>query len=158
MYPGIDGFLSTRASFMLDVVCLAMLPILIAMAWSIWLVRYRRRYLLHKRIQLTLGALLLATVAAFEADMRVNGWQMRAEPSPYFDTWVFYSLYIHLTFAISSAGLWIVVIVRALRRFPNPPAPGAHSPWHVFWARLAALDMLATALTGWTFYWLAFVA
>jgi putative membrane protein len=53
--------------------------------------------------------------------------------------------------------LWPVTIVLALRKFPNPPAPGAHSPTHIRLARLAALDMLLTSITGWIFYWLAFV-
>ncbi len=42
--------------------------------------------------------------------------------------------------------------------FPNPPVPGPHSPWHRRYARLAALDMICTAVTGWIFYYLAFVA
>jgi hypothetical protein len=28
----------------------------------------------------------------------------------------------------------------------------------MFWARLAATDLLLTSITGWTFYWVAFVA
>ena len=54
--------------------------------------------------------------------------------------------------------LWIVVIVRAVRNFPHPPQPGAHSSSHIFWAWLATVEMAMTALTGWIFYWLAFVA
>ena len=50
-YPGIDGFLGTRASLMLDVVFVAMFAIIPALAWSVWLVKYRQNYLLHKRIQ-----------------------------------------------------------------------------------------------------------
>src|SRR5579863_724866 len=38
------------------------------------------------------------------------------------------------------------------------PMSGPHSASHRFWGRLAALDMLCTAVSGWTFYWLAFVA
>ena len=40
---------------MLDVVFLAMFAVLVALATSVYLVRYRRSYLLHKRIQLTLA-------------------------------------------------------------------------------------------------------
>lgn len=158
MYPGIDGFLSTRASLMLDVVAVAMIAIVPLLGWSVYLVRYRRRFLLHKRIQLVLGGVLLVTVALFEIDMRVSGWRERAVASPYYGPWVDYSLAIHLVFAVSTALLWIFVTVQALRFLPSPPAPNWYSPRHRFWARLAALDMLLTALTGWTFYWLAFVA
>jgi putative membrane protein len=152
-----DGFLGTRASIMLDVVFLAMFAVIPIMGWSIWLVKYRRSYALHKMVQLVLGGVLLVTVVLFELDIRLNGWQHLAESSPYFHTWVFYSLYVHLCFAVTTALLWVFVIVQALRKFPKPPAPCAYSPKHVIWGKLAAIDMLMTAVTGWVFYWLAFV-
>ena len=162
-YPGIDGFLPWRASLMLDVVFLAMFAVVPAMAVSIYLVKYHGKFTLHKRIQVTLGIVLLLTVATFEIDMRINGWRPRAEASPYYaevwtEGWVNRWLMIHLVFAVSTALLWIYVIVQALRKFPNPPAPCAYSPTHKRWARLAAADITMTALTGWTFYYLAFVA
>ena len=70
----IDGFLGTRASLMLDLVFLAMFAVLVILAVSIYLVRNRRNFLWHKRIQLVLGLILLVTVTLFEADMRINGW------------------------------------------------------------------------------------
>jgi putative membrane protein len=54
--------------------------------------------------------------------------------------------------------LWTWVVWEALRRFPSPPVPGSHGPRHRRMARLAALDLLATAVTGVIFYWLAFVS
>ena len=157
-YPGIDGFLGTRASLMLDVVAVAMVGVLALLGLSIYLVRYRRRYALHKRLQLVLAVSLLVVVAMFEADMRVNGWRERARPSPFYDSWVMPALTIHLCFSSSSSLLWIWVVVAALRKFDKPPRPGRHSPSHRFWGWLAALDMLGTAFSGWTFYWLAFAA
>ena len=161
-HPGINGFLGTRGSLMLDVVFLAMFAVIPLLAWSVLLAR-RGRFALHKKVQLTLGGVLLLAVLAFEAEMRLVGWSHRAQPSPYWrgDAWddpVHYSLMVHLFFAIPTAVLWLVVIVRALRNFPSPPAPGSHSRWHRCWARLAAFEMMMTALTGLLFYWLAFVA
>lgn len=153
-----DGFLGTRASFMLDVVFLAMFVVLPVMGWSIAQVRYHRRYQLHKRVQLTLGTILLVAVTLFEVDMRLNDWTKWAEKSPYYPTIVNTSLWIHLFFAVPTALIWIYVIVQGLRKFPNPPAPGEHSRSHLFWGRLAAIEMTLTAVTGWIFYWLAFVA
>lgn len=157
------GFLGTRASLMLDVVFLAMFAVLPLLAWSIYEVKYRGRYQLHKVVQLLLGGVLLLAVTAFEIDMRfVTNWEQLAEASPYYTAgpWnaVWWSLAVHLCFAIPTALLWIAVIFRAMRHFPSPPHPGPHSRSHLFWARLAAAGMFLTAVTGWLFYWLAFVA
>ncbi len=119
---GIDGFLGSRASFMLDVVALAMALLLPVLGWSIYLVKYRQNYSLHKRVQLTLGAVLFVTVLLFEVDMRINGWRDRAAASPYGESgggvdWVFTSLGVHLCFAITTAVLWAAVIIRACARF-----------------------------------------
>jgi len=157
-YPGIDGFLPFRGSLMLDVVVVAMAAVLPLLGYSIFVVRYRRNFVLHKRLQLILAAALLVTVTAFELDMRFNGWRERAKPSPYYATWVDPSLYLHLVFSVSTAALWIWVTVAAVRKFPDPPCPGQHSPQHLLWARLAALDMLLTSISGWAFYYLSFVA
>lgn len=164
-YDGIDGFLGTRASLMLDVVFLAMFLVVPALGWSVWLVRCRRNYLLHKRVQLALGIVLLAAVTAFEIDMRWSGWKHRAVESTYNGTWTWgewgavqTSLAVHLLFAVSTAVLWVVTIVAALRKMPHPPAPCPHSRLHKLLGRLSAIDMILTSLTGWIFYWLAFVA
>ncbi len=144
---------------MLDVVFLAMFVVLPVMGWSIAQVRYRRRYLLHKRVQLTLGLVLLVAVSLFEVDMQLlTDWRARAKPSPFYPDAVNTSLGIHLFFAVPTTFLWIYVIVQALRKFPTPPVPGAHSRSHAFWGRLAAMEMTMTAVTGWIFYYLAFVA
>jgi putative membrane protein len=158
-----DGFLGTRASLMLDVVALAMVALVPVLTFSIYQVKFRRKYALHKAIQLTLGAVLLVAVTLFEIDIRLHGWRHRAAASPYSShegstDWVMLVLSIHLFFAVTSAVLWVLVIYRALRNFPNPPQPGPHSAWHRRWAMIAAIDMTCTAVTGWVFYWLAFVA
>ncbi len=157
------GFLPARGSWMLDFVVVAMVLVVVIMSWSICLVRYGRKYLLHKQIQLALGAILFLAVAAFEVDMRfVTDWRALADPSPYFDrdswspAWI--ALVIHLAFALPTTLLWIGVIAAALRRFPSPPTPCSHSPIHRRWGRFAVIGMWGTAVTGWIFYYMAFVA
>ena len=158
-YPGINGFLGTRASMILDLLFVAMFVVVVVLGWSIAQVKYRRRYQLHKWVQVALGVVLLSAVILFEIDMRLHGWEARAagELGGHASPQVWTALYIHLLFAVTSFFLWPVVIVRALRQFPDPPAPGFHSASHVFWGWLAAIDMLMTAATGWTFYYLAFI-
>jgi hypothetical protein len=77
-YPGFDGFLGTRASLTLDILAIAMLVVVVVLAWSIYQVKYRRRYRLHKWVQVGLGIVLLAAVALFEIDARLHGWEERA--------------------------------------------------------------------------------
>ncbi|MEZ6098516.1 MAG: DUF420 domain-containing protein [Pirellulaceae bacterium] len=164
-FVGIDGFLGTRGSFMMDFVFLAMLAVVPIMFASIYLARFQHKFQLHKVIQLVLATALLLAVVAFETEVRLTGeaWRLRSEPSPFYvegswNDWIDYTLAIHLLFAIPAPFLWGIVIYRALRHFPRPAAPSAHSRAHRIWGRLAAIVMTATAVTGWCFYYLAFVA
>lgn len=161
--PGYGGFLGTRGSLMLDIVVLAMLAVVPAMVASWYLVRKRRAYGVHKRVQLALATVLLVTVVLFELDMRIHGWQSRAAASPYWrdgaaNDLVDWSLIVHLACAVPTFFLWLAVVIGAWRGFPSPPVPGAHSAWHRRWGLMAMVGMTLTAVTGWLFYYLAFVA
>ncbi len=157
------GFLSTRGSFMLDGVFIAMMAVIPLMGLSRYLVRNRKSYTAHKTIQLSLATILLLAVIGFEVEMRMFGWTDRAAASRFWvdgrlNDWIDYSLAIHLCFAIPTPFLWGYIIYRAWRGFPRPPHPSAHSASHRFWGRIGMGAMTMTALTGWCFYWLAFVA
>jgi len=159
LLPGIDGFLGSRASFGMDLVLVGLFALLPVLAWSIHLVRNRRAYATHKRLQIFIAAALLAAIVVFEIDVRlISDWKVRAAASPWWPAGVWTALGIHLVFAISTLVLWVWVLWEAFVRFPVPPAPGSHGPRHRFMARLAAADLVLTACTGATFYWLAFVA
>src|SRR5215467_3906892 len=158
-FPGFDGFLGTRAPLMVDVVFRAMFAVVAVLAWRVFGVKVRRRSSLHKWTQITLGAILLVAVILFEIDIRLHGWEERAANAigGHPAQTVYTALYIHLVFAISTVILWPTTIGLALTNFTSPPVPGPHSRVHVPLARAAAIDMVLTAVTGWIFYWLAFV-
>ena len=163
IFSAITGFLGTRGSFMLDFVFVAMFAAILIMGWSIYEVKYRRRFALHRMIQITLGVVLLVAVIAFEVEMRLSGWTHRAEPSKFWvdgswNDWIDYSLAIHLLFAIPTPFIWAYVIIQGVRKFPKPPAPNEYSRSHILSARFAAFEMFMTTVTGWAFYYLAFVA
>ena len=151
---------------MLDFVFVALFAVMPVLAWSICLVKFRKadqphKCEWHKRIQLVLAAILLVAVVAFEVDMRfiTKDWRSLAQASPYYASQVVdYSLWIHLCFAVPTPLLWGFVIVRALWSFPKPAARCAYSQRHAMWGRMAAGSLLLTAVSGWVFYWLAFVA
>jgi uncharacterized membrane protein YozB (DUF420 family) len=88
----------------------------------------------------------------------VSDWRLRAQASPLWPTGVLVALGIHLVFAVSTFVLLVWVVWEALTRFPADPGPGSHGPRHRRMARLAAADLVCTAITGTIFYWLAFVA
>jgi uncharacterized membrane protein YozB (DUF420 family) len=149
---------------MIDVIVVAMVFVVIALAWSLYSVKYRTLYRRHKMTQLCLTAGLLILLVGFEFDIQfVENWRAMADASPYYDAatrsgLVVYSLWIHLCFATTTLALWLMLIVQALRHFPTPPRPDRHSGFHARWGKIAAVDMVFTAVTGWIFYYLAFVA
>lgn len=152
------GFIpGSRGSFMLDVVAVAMIAILPLLAVAIQAAK-SRKYDLHKRIMITLGAVLLLAVLAFEIEMRSVGWRHLAEPSPYYESLVFWSLGIHLIFSITAAASIVITLGLALKNFPSHPAPGPHSVLHRRLGKIAVISLTCTAVTGWIFYYLAFVA
>jgi putative membrane protein len=159
-----NGFLGYNATFMLDLVVCALTLVVPVLAISIFLVKSRRNYRWHRRLQLFLAAVLLFAVAAFELDVQVvhHGWQnivrqARPDIAPTDFDFVRKILYVHLVFAISTPVLWAVTIGLALPRFGNPPAPSTHSRWHKRLGWTAAVDLAMTSVTGLLFYYFAFV-
>ena len=102
---------------MLDAVFLAMFLVVPVMFWSIRLAK-QGKLELHKKIQITTAVILLVAVLAFEVDMRLNGWIDYTHGSAYVKSTIMTFLYVHLAFAIPTPFLWIVVIVKALKKFP----------------------------------------
>jgi putative membrane protein len=158
------GFLGYNASLMLDVVVCALVLVVPAIVYSVYLVKVRKRYRAHRNWQIGLGAVLLVTVGLFETDMRLRGgWEniiRGARPSitPEELASLTTMLYVHLVFAVSTVFLWPVTLWLAWRRFPNPPLPGAHSQLHKTLGWLSTVDIALTSITGLLFYYLAFVA
>ncbi len=147
----------SRASFVLDFIALAMAAVIPVMLISLFQVRRRKNYTLHKRIQILLGVVLGVAILVFELDMRLYGWRQYAEASPYYDSFVIPALIIHLIFAIPTLFLWVYTITMALR---HRIASESNKPRfrHKLFGRLSAYAMLGTTLTGWLFFWLAFMA
>jgi putative membrane protein len=160
-----QGFLGYHATFMLDVVVCALVLLVPALAVSIYLVKIRRHYAWHRRLQLSLGGVLLLAVAAFEVDVQFvhHGWQNivhSARPDMAKESLDFARtiLYVHLVFAISTPLLWILTISLALPKFGNPPSPSRHSPVHKWLGWTSATDLALTSVTGLLFYYFAFIA
>ena len=149
---------------MLDFVALAMLAVVVVLALSIYLVRYKKNKRLHRTIQVATAVTLTLALIAFEIDVRfVTKWRELAQASPFYQSgWVDRCLWIHLLFAIPTPLVWGVVIYMALRRFKSDfsseMAGSSFSQFHRISGRIAAALMFLTAITGWIFYYVAFVA
>ena len=161
-----NGFLGYPTTFMLDFVVCALMLIVPLLLWSLWLVKFRRRFLTHKRLQIALGIILRVAVTAFEVDVQMvhGGWEnivARQELTPELLTakindvrpW----LRVHLLFAVTTPLLWIVTMTLALLRFRNPPIPGPHSRLHKILGWASTIDITLTSVTGLLFYYIAFV-
>lgn len=149
----------SRGSLMMDVVAASMLVVVPTLAASLFALQ-KHDYVLHKRLQIALSSMLGVVVLLFEIEVRLNDWRPAARPSPYYDSILFPVLYFHLFMAISTTVLWILTLVTAVRGFRDPagPRPGPESGRHRRLGPVAAFFMFGTAATGWTFFWLAFVA
>ena len=160
---------------MMDLLSLALLLVVPTLTYSVITVR-SGRVGLHKRLQTVLSILLLIVLLGFEIEVRSIDWLVRAKPSPFYGTWLFPLLKLHLLFAVVATGSWIAAYVVAWRHLRPRPCARPHKPGaklhpksstqptrnyqrrHRLIGRIAAGSFLGTALTGWVFYYMAFVA
>lgn len=151
---------------MLDLVVTALVLIVPWLAFSIYQVKKRKNFRVHKAQQLVMTGVLLVTVVLFEIDMQLHGgWQpivnkpgrtirLAGEQLEFVKN----LLQIHLIFAISTPIVWMVTITNALLFFRRVPEPGPHTPLHRFLGWFSVVDLVCTSVTGLLFYYYAFVA
>lgn len=153
------GFIpGSRGSLMLDLVAVAMIAILPVLFIGVQMARRQKKFALHKKIMLTVSLILGVAVVLFEVEMRMVGWRHLAEPSPYFETYLPPALAIHLVCSVSTLIALITTIFNALRHFAALPAPNHHSRSHKILGKTATVGLFLTSITGWIFYYLAFIA
>lgn len=153
---------------MLDFVVCALVVLVPLLLYSLFAVKKQKKFVLHRNLQVVLGIVLLIAVGAFEIDMQwvQGGWEnVMAKQADTLGEEALATkidsvrsvLRIHLVFAISTPILWIVTLVLALRKFSNPPTPGAHSRTHKTLGWLSTIALALTSVTGVWFYCVAFV-
>ena len=160
-----DGFLGFRTSLMLDFVVCALLLVVPTLLYSLFAVKFRRKYLLHRNLQMALGIILLLAVGAFEVDLQIvhKGWEnivAKRDPqlTPEQFNFVRNLLWVHLVFAVTTPFLWATTLTLAWKRFPAPPTPGDHSRLHKTLGWISTIDITLTSITGLIWYYFAFVA
>lgn len=148
----------SRAAASIDFLALVLLLILVLLAVSWWSVARKKALRLHKALQIVQAVILGGALLAFEWEIRRHDWRAAAEASPYFDAWVQPVLVLHLACAFPCFVLWVVTMTGAIRRFPSPIRSAPYAVQHRTLGRLTAIFTIATTLTGWLFFWLAFVS
>jgi len=150
------GFLS-RASWIFDLVAIAMVVFLPLMVFGISLAEKKKNFAAHRKMQIFLASLLGVVLLVFEIQIRMYGWRhLLSEQSPYFK-YVDDALRVHLFFAVMAAIFWLVTVVHAIYFFRDDLRPKVGSHIHRILGKASAVTMVLTAVTGWIFYGLAFV-
>lgn len=154
-----NGFLGTRGDLLTDLVVLSFVIILPVLIYS-WVSVRNRSYTLHKRIQISLGILLLLAVGAFEVDIQFRGGSGAIfDAGPYEGTWWLRTiLIVHLMIASITTLIWGVLIYKSLRKFPSPPQPSDFSATHKRWGTIGMVAMILTGLTAYPLYFFGFAA
>ncbi|MFK7873286.1 MAG: DUF420 domain-containing protein [Oligoflexales bacterium] len=150
MYSGIFPF--SRASFIFDFIIIAIISIIPLMIFSIHQARMGRHDR-HASLQKLVSFLLFGAVLLFEVDMRIWGWRHLAQPSPFYETWLFPALYCHMSCSIATIVLWSLTLWRVRKKDPRV-FPESHRRI----AKSSFYGLCLTTITGLLFYWLAFVA
>ena len=154
-----SGFLSfSRGTLVLDLIAVGLIAFVPLLAYSIHKVRAQHAYETHRKFQTGLSTLLLILVVLFEIELRTYGWRHHAEVSPYYQTTLPPVLNVHLFFAISTSLLWLVTFLTAFRKFSRPAKPNTFSKTHKLLGRLTVFGTCMTGITGWMFYYMAFIA
>lgn len=154
---GVKLIAMSRASGVMDFIVIAMALLLPFLFFSIYQIRVNKNKRLHRHLQTVLGIILFLSVVVFEIDVRLSGWREAAEPSQYYDSWVFPLLWLHLLGAIPTFFLWVGALYQGLSSMTADVASDLKIKRHKRLGSLASYGLVYTAMTGWIFYIFAFV-
>jgi len=149
----IEGFLGTRADLMVDIVMVASAALPFLLYGAIYFAK-KGEYNLHKWAQIILFTVVTLLVIGLEVDIRFGGLNLVIEQGRYYGTGVLTTIFIiHLIFAVSSALLWLWLIIVSARRYP------VHFRFpHKKYGILVFIDIVLTVITGWVLYAMVFSA
>lgn len=146
-----------RAPIILTVLALSLFFVVPLMVWSIRQVRLGK-YLLHKRTQTGTSVALFILLIFFEMQIPGTDWMKHTATSSFSEDTIRNYLSVHKSIAISMTLLWTLTLSLALWRTPSSPRPSPHSRLHKILGISSAVMMIITAISGWIFYWMAFIA
>jgi len=148
-----EGFLGTRADFIVDLVMTisGFLPFLLL---STFYIATKRKFDLHKNLQITLFIIVTLLVLSLEVDVRYGDLKEISKQSPYAgSTELMVVFLVHLFFAVSSFFAWCWLIVKSLKRYPT-----FFDFEHKRYGKIIFWDIVLMVISGWILYWMTFAA
>lgn len=146
-----------NTDWLIDVVNFSFIVIVPTLIYS-WLKVRQGDYNLHKKVQLTLFAVLFIAVILFEVDLRMRGgiFEM-VKQSQFAGTALLNGLiWFHMFVSITTSFIWIGLIAGSLWKFASPPVPNNFSGIHKLFGKIGMIDMILTGITGVMLYVLGF--
>jgi uncharacterized membrane protein YozB (DUF420 family) len=151
------SFLGSRGDGLIDIGMVSIVAVVPILIWS-WGLARQKRWVLHKRVQLTTAAVLGVVVLLFEMDLNAQGgvFAVTAGSSYAGTATLSFWIWIHFAFAVSSTVVWLFLVLASLFKFPSPPLPAAF-PSHRYFGRLAMTLMLGSGATAIPMYIYGFI-
>lgn len=146
-----------NTDILIDIVNFSFIVIVPALIYS-WAQARKGEYSFHKKIQLTLFAVLFVAVILFEVDLRMRGGIFEMVKDSRFAGTAFLNglIWFHMLTSITTSFIWIGLIGMSLRKFASLPVPNNFSRIHKSWGKLGMIDMILTGITGVMLYVLGF--
>lgn len=146
-----------RAPIILTILALALFFVVPTLLWSLRQARLGK-YQVHKRTQIGTSTAIFILLIFFEMQIPGSDWIKQTAQSSFPEATIRSYLSVHKSIAISTTLLWTMTFLLAFWRTPNPPRPSTHSKVHKIMGTSSAVMLIITAISGWIFYWMAFIA
>lgn len=150
-------FYTAKAPLTMKIILFVLPVLLFIQFFSVVAVKIHR-YSLHRFLQMAISLVMGVWLIFFELDVRIIGWRSYAQHSPFYDSWLFPALMLHVCFAIPFVLMWFSTLYGALKNFKKSAMSPKYSMMHKRMGTGSLLAFLGTAVSGVLFYWLAFVA
>lgn len=146
-----------NTDWLIDIVNFSFIVIVPALIYS-WIKVRNGEYSLHKKVQLTLFAVLFVAVILFEVDLKMRGGIFEMVKDSQFAGTAFLNglIWFHMFVSITTSFIWIGLVAMSLWKFASPPVPNNFSGMHKFWGKIGMIDMILTGITGVMLYVLGF--
>lgn len=143
------GGLFPNTDILIDIVNASFIVIVPVLIYS-WAKVRKGEYGLHKKIQLTLFAVLFIAVILFEVDLKMRGGIFEMVKDSQFAGTAFLNglIWFHMFVSITTSFIWIGLVVFSLWKFASPPVPNKFSGIHKFFGKIGMIDMILTGITG----------